>query len=59
MSIGPIDKSRFDELPPHRQNAVQVGVSTRRHFAELLKRPEDVPSPVLILGIPSDLMQKK
>ena len=59
MPVSPIGKSRFGELSPHRQNAVQVGVSTRLHFAELLKRPEDVPSPVLILGIPSDLMQKK
>ena len=59
MSISPTGKSRFDELSPYRQNAVQVGVSTRLHFAELFKCPEDVPSPVLILGIPSDLMQKK
>ena len=43
----------------YRKYAIQVGVAAAVHLAELLKSSEDVPSPVLVLGISSDLMKHK
>ena len=43
----------------YRQHAIQVGVAARLHFAELLEGSKDVPSPILILGVPGDLMKHK
>lgn len=41
----------------YREHAVQVGVATCLDFGKLLKCSEDMPAPLLVHGIPSDLVQ--
>jgi len=43
----------------YRQGTAHVGTAARLHLAQVLKHPEDMPSLVLTLGIPSNLMRKE